>query len=205
MKKNVDRKSWLREATAGLKALFSAAKMMFSQFEDADGNVYQYSELVVGAEVFKASGDGSEPAPDGEYQVDELTKIVVKNGVIEEVISDAPVDQVEEVMEEVVPEEPAVDSFDMAAFVEQVTKSFEDLMSRVSNLESKVSELSGEVDNNSSDVNTIAEGFNKLLKLPISLSKLPKSGQKEKKPQFEGIPDSELTKIREAFRKKKNN
>lgn len=77
----------LKEATATLKALFSSvAKLSLSQFEDADGKIYQYSVLEVGAEVFVATADGSELAPNGEYKVDELTTIKVEDGKITEVI-----------------------------------------------------------------------------------------------------------------------
>lgn len=79
----------LKDATATLKALFSSvAKLSLSQFEDADGKIYQYSVLEVGAEVFVATAEGSELAPNGEYKVDELTSIKVEDGKITEVISE---------------------------------------------------------------------------------------------------------------------
>lgn len=77
----------IKEATATLKTLFSSvAKLSLSQFEDAEGNIYQYSVLEVGAEVFIATAEGSELAPDGEYKVDEQTTIKVEDGKITEVI-----------------------------------------------------------------------------------------------------------------------
>lgn len=77
----------LKEATATLKALFSSvAKLSLSQFEDADGKIYQYSVLEVGAEVFIATAEGSELAPNGEYKVDDQTTIKVEDGKITEVI-----------------------------------------------------------------------------------------------------------------------
>src|SRR5690606_33411500 len=85
----MNKSNLLKEATATLKALFSSvAKLSLSQFEDADGNVYQYSVLEVGAEVFVATAEGSELAPDGEYKVDELTTIKVEDGKISEVIKE---------------------------------------------------------------------------------------------------------------------
>lgn len=85
----MNKSNLLKEATATLKALFSSvAKLSLSQFEDAEGNVYQYSVLEVGAEVFVATAEGSELAPDGEYKVDELTTIKVEEGKISEVIKE---------------------------------------------------------------------------------------------------------------------
>lgn len=87
----------LKEATAMLRGLFSkVAALSFSQFEDEEGNVYQYSVLEVGAEVFKAGSEGSEPAADGEYKVDEYTSIKVEGGVISEVHSTKDEEIVEE-------------------------------------------------------------------------------------------------------------
>jgi len=85
----MNKSNLLKEATATLKALFSSvAKLSLSQFEDSDGNVYQYSVLEVGAEVFIATAEGSELAPDGVYKVDELTTIKVEDGKITEVIKE---------------------------------------------------------------------------------------------------------------------
>lgn len=80
------KKSLLKEALESLKSTFSTvSKLAFAQFEDEDGNVYQYSVLEVGAEVFKAGADGSEPAPSGEYKVDENTTITVEEGRITDI------------------------------------------------------------------------------------------------------------------------
>lgn len=80
------KKSLLKEALESLRTTFSTvSKLAFAQFEDEDGNVYQYSVLEVGAEVFKAGADGSEPAPNGEYKVDENTTITVEEGRITDI------------------------------------------------------------------------------------------------------------------------
>lgn len=91
------------KALETLKALFSSVSLGFSQFEDGEGNIYQYSVLEVGAEVFIATAEGSEPAPDGEYEVDEVTSIKVEDGLITEV------NKVEEEQEEVSEEEEVVE------------------------------------------------------------------------------------------------
>lgn len=105
------------KALETLKALFSSVSLGFSQFEDGEGNIYQYSVLEVGAEVFIATAEGSEPAPDGEYEVDEVTSIKVEEGLITEV------NKVEEEQEEVSGEEEEVVEVDVLSDFKKVLSS----------------------------------------------------------------------------------
>ena len=173
MKKN----KTIKEAVSALKALFAATvSLTFSQFEDKDGNIYQYSVLEKGAEVFKAGSESTEPAPDGEYKVDEFTTIIVKDSVIEEVINK------EEVKEEVpaeLEEAPVVEDVDMKEFTETVLKAFEELKEKYSQLEAKVAEIEGRItkveDEVKEDIEAISEGFSKLSNSPASKSRIVKT------------------------------
>ena len=174
MKKN----KTIKEAVSALKALFAATvSLTFSQFEDKDGNIYQYSVLEKGAEVFKAGSEGTEPAPDGEYKVDEFTTIIVKDSVIEEVITKEEVkEEVPAELEEVVVTEEDVD---MKEFTETVLKAFEELKEKYSQLEAKVAEIEERItkveDEVKEDIEAISEGFSKLSNSPASKSRIVKT------------------------------
>ena len=175
MKKN----KTIKEAVSALKALFAATvSLTFSQFEDRDGNIYQYSVLEKGAEVFKAGSESTEPAPDGEYKVDEFTTIIVKDSVIEEVITKEEVkEEVPAELEEVVTE--VVEDVDMKEFTETVLKAFEELKEKYSQLEAKVAEIEEKItkveDEVKEDIEAISEGFSKLSNLPASKSRIVKT------------------------------
>lgn len=178
MKKN----KTIKEAVSALKALFAATvSLTFSQFEDKDGNIYQYSVLEKGAEVFKAGSEGTEPAPDGEYKVDEFTTIIVKDSVIEEVITKEEVkEEVPAELEEVVAPVTEVDEdVDMKEFTETVLKTFEELKEKYSQLEAKVAEIEGRItkveDEVKEDIEAISEGFSKLSNSPASKSRIVKT------------------------------
>lgn len=166
------KKSKLKESVEALKALFSATvKLVFSQFEDEDGNVYQYSVLEKGAEVFKAGADGVEPAPNGEYKIDEITSIVVVDGLIDEVKS--------EEVEEVKVEAEIVEDEDMKEFTDETLKAFEELKAMYDELLVKYNELDSKInkveDKVEDEVKAINEGFSKLANTPGSKSKLTKT------------------------------
>lgn len=180
MKKN----KTIKEAVSALKALFAATvSLTFSQFEDKDGNIYQYSVLEKGAEVFKAGSEGTEPAPDGEYKVDEFTTIIVKDSVIEEVITKEEVkEEVPAELEEVVAPVTEVvedEDVDMKEFTETVLKAFEELKEKYSQLEAKVAEIEGKItkveDEVKEDIEAISEGFSKLSNSPASKSRIVKT------------------------------
>ena len=178
MKKN----KTIKEAVSALKALFAATvSLTFSQFEDRDGNIYQYSVLEKGAEVFKAGSESTEPAPDGEYKVDEFTTIIVKDSVIEEVITKEEVkEEVPAELEEVVaPVTEEVEDVDMKEFTETVLKAFEELKEKYSQLEAKVAEIEGKItkveDEVKEDIEAISEGFSKLSNSPASKSRIVKT------------------------------
>ena len=108
-------------------------------------------DMEVGLEVFVDGDAGLEPAPDGEYTVDESI-VVVEGGKIVE-IKEKPIEQpIEEVVEEVVEateekpveEEPSEESStidDLNSIIEEQKAMIETLKSENENLKSEIEDL----------------------------------------------------------------
>jgi len=88
------------------KEKFEAVKVVDSE------ELVEYSELVVGAEVYVSSSEGSVPANDGDYKLVNGAEIKVSEGKISEVVKEADeakeetVEEVKEEMEEETAEAP---------------------------------------------------------------------------------------------------
>lgn len=114
------------DTTTETKETFVDAKLM-------DGTIIRYESLEVGMPLMVIDEAGNElPAPDGEHELEDGTKVTVEGGIITEVAS-----KQEEMPEEEMPiEQP------MAA-VETVSKEdFETLKNEVADLKTKFEEFS---------------------------------------------------------------
>lgn len=114
------------------KNIKSVIKYKFEIVEDTAGQTIQYPALEVGAPVTVGDSEGGEVAPDGNYQIDEKTSIVVKDGVIESI--DAP-----EVAEELESEENAPETNNEVA--EQVIAVVEEAQAQIESLNTEIAEL----------------------------------------------------------------
>ena len=114
------------EPTTETKETFVDAKLM-------DGTIIRYESLEVGMPLLVIDEAGNElPAPDGEHELEDGTKVTVETGIITEVAS----------KEEEAPEEKMPIEQPMAA-VETVSKEdFETLKNEVADLKSKFEEFS---------------------------------------------------------------
>lgn len=78
---------------------FSKQSFKISKVKSSDTEV-EYAELKEGAEVLVSSSTGSQIATDGEYELENGDSFLVKDGVIAEVISIQPEEEVEEMEKE---------------------------------------------------------------------------------------------------------
>lgn len=78
---------------------FSKESFKISKIKSSDTEV-EYAELVEGAEVLVSSSTGSTVATDGEYELENGDKFIVKDGVITEILSVKPEEEVEEMEKE---------------------------------------------------------------------------------------------------------
>ena len=118
------------DTTTETKETFVDAKLM-------DGTIIRYESLEVGMPLMVIDEAGNElPAPDGEHELEDGTKVTVEGGIITEIATKA-----EEAPEAETPEEMPIEQ-PMAA-VETVSKEdFETLKSEVADLKSKFEEFS---------------------------------------------------------------
>lgn len=114
------------DTTTETKETFVDAKLM-------DGTIIRYESLEVGMPLMVIDEAGNElPAPDGEHELEDGTKVKVEGGIIIEIES----------KEEEMPEEEMPIEQPMAA-VESVSKEdFETLKSEVADLKTKFEEFS---------------------------------------------------------------
>ena len=126
------------EKLSGLVSKFNAdttteTKETFVDAKLIDGTIIRYESLEVGMPLMVIDEAGNElPAPDGEHELEDGTKVTVEAGIITEVAS----------KEEEAPEEEMPIEQPMAA-VETVSKEdFETLKSEVADLKSKFEEFS---------------------------------------------------------------
>ena len=123
------------EKLSGLVSKFNADTTT-EKFVDAklmDGTIIRYESLEVGMPLMVIDEAGNElPAPDGEHELEDGTKVTVEGGIITEIAS----------KQEEMPEEEMPNEQPMAA-VETVSKEdFETLKSEVADLKSKFEEFS---------------------------------------------------------------
>jgi len=99
-----------------------------------DGTIIRYESLEVGMPLLVIDEAGNElPAPDGEHELEDGTKVTVEAGIITEVAS----------KEEEAPEEEEMPIEQPMAAVETVSKEdFETLKNEVADLKSKFEEFS---------------------------------------------------------------
>ena len=115
------------EPTTETKETFVDAKLM-------DGTIIRYESLEVGMPLLVIDEAGNElPAPDGEHELEDGTKVTVEAGIITEVAS----------KEEEAPEEEEAPIEQPMAAVETVSKEdFETLKNEVADLKTKFEEFS---------------------------------------------------------------
>ncbi|MES2265590.1 MAG: hypothetical protein V4520_02440 [Bacteroidota bacterium] len=80
----------IKNATKAISMLFTSEDKKFEavKVEDSSEGVNVEGELVKGTKVSVTSATGSEPAPDGSYELANGVSITVKDGVIDEVKSE---------------------------------------------------------------------------------------------------------------------
>lgn len=125
------------EKLSGLVSKFNAEPTTEQTFIDAklmDGTIIRYESLEVGMPLLVIDEAGNElPAPDGEHELEDGTKVTVEAGIITEVAS----------KEEEAPEEEEAPIEQPMAAVESVSKEdFETLKNEVADLKSKFEEFS---------------------------------------------------------------
>lgn len=172
MDKN-EKKNALENALAGLKKLVFGAdneaktiksqiKYKFEIVEDTEGQTIQYPELAVGAPVSIGDSEGGEVAPDGLYQIDELTSIEVKDGVI--TVINAP-----EVAEEEMNDEGEAST----EVAEQIIEVVDAVKEEIASLQEEVkalTEVVAEFSKMDSNVKALTDAFAKFSKEPIKES-----------------------------------
>ena len=125
------------EKLSGLVSKFNAEPTTEQTFIDAklmDGTIIRYESLEVGMPLLVIDEAGNElPAPDGEHELEDGTKVTVEAGIITEVAS----------KEEEAPEVEEAPIEQPMAAVESVTKEdFEALKNEVADLKTKFEEFS---------------------------------------------------------------
>ena len=137
-----------------------------AESKTADGKVLSYEgELVQGTAVNLVTEAGSEPAPDGEYMLEDgATKVVIAAGVVTSVEKAGEMPEVPAVMPEMVQQMET-------KFASQV-KSIEDSYSaKFAAQKSELEKLQGEI-------KLMATTFAKLIETPIEVVKMSETKQK---------------------------
>lgn len=78
------------------KNITSKVKFKFEIVEDAEGKTITYPALEVGAPVEISGAEGSQVAPDGNYQVEGDIQITVTDGLISEIVQPESAEEFEE-------------------------------------------------------------------------------------------------------------
>ena len=127
---------------------FSEEKLKFqsSKVSGTDSEI-QYSELVVGAEVSTSSADGSIPASDGDYILDNGAEIKVLDGKISEIVKEATDKSVDEAVE-----------------IELETEKVLDEKTEVKDDEKSVDELKAEIKELKEEIEKLKTGFSSEIK-----------------------------------------
>lgn len=69
-----------------VKEIFGFANEKFELYKTAEGVEFRIDALVVGTEIYVITPEGELPAPDGEVVLEDGTKVMVKDGVIGELM-----------------------------------------------------------------------------------------------------------------------
>jgi hypothetical protein len=155
------------EKLSGLVSKFNAEPTTEQTFIDAklvDGTIVRYEKLEVGQTLFVIDEAGNElPAPDGDHELEDGTKVTVESGIITEVAS----------KDEEMPEEEAPIEQPMAA-VESVSKEdFETLKNEVDNLKTKFEEFTKTNETLSADNISMKEIVKETFSIVEKLAKVP--------------------------------
>lgn len=155
------------EKLSGLVSKFNAEPTTEQTFIDAklmDGTIVRYEKLEVGMPLLVIDEAGNElPAPDGEHELEDGTKVTVESGIITEVAS----------KEEEAPEAEAPIEQQMAA-VESVSKEdFEVLKNEVLDLKSKFEEFSKSNETLSADNIALKEIVKETFSIVEKLANVP--------------------------------
>jgi hypothetical protein len=156
------------EKLSGLVSKFNAEPTTEQTFIDAklvDGTIIRYESLEVGMPLLVIDEAGNElPAPDGEHELEDGTKVTIESGIITEVAS----------KEEEAPEVEEMPIEQPMAAVESVSKEdFEALKSEVENLKSKFEEFSKSNETLSADNISMKEIVKETFSIVEKLAKVP--------------------------------
>lgn len=161
---------------------FSKQSFKISKVLNGDTEV-EYAELKEGAEVMVSGSNGSTPATDGEYVLENGDKFLVKNGVIAEVLSVQPEEmekkdeevieeKIEKVIEEVKAPEEGEETVEIEIAEEESEKEeekleevneYEALKAEVDALKKMIEDLKAELPN-TKDLEDFKKDFMKELK-----------------------------------------
>jgi hypothetical protein len=155
------------EKLSGLVSKFNAESTTEQTFIDAklmDGTIIRYESLEVGMPLLVIDEAGNElPAPDGEHELEDGTKVTVESGIITEVAS----------KEEEAPEAEMPIEQPMAA-VETVSKEdFEALKNEVDNLKTRFEEFTKTNETLSADNIAMKEIVKETFSIVEKLAKVP--------------------------------
>ena len=156
------------EKLSGLVSKFNAEPTTEQTFIDAklmDGTIVRYEKLEVGMPLLVIDEAGNElPAPDGEHELEDGTKVTIEAGIITEVAS----------KEEEAPEEEEAPIEQPMAAVESVSKEdFETLKNEVADLKSKFEEFSTTNETLSADNIAMKEIVKETFSIVEKLAKVP--------------------------------
>ena len=156
------------EKLSGLVSKFNAEPTTEQTFIDAklmDGTIIRYESLEVGMPLLVIDEAGNElPAPDGEHELEDGTKVTVEAGIITEVAS----------KEEEAPEAEEAPIEQPMAAVETVSKEdFETLKNEVADLKTKFEEFSTTNETLSADNIAMKEIVKETFAIVEKLAKVP--------------------------------
>ena len=156
------------EKLSGLVSKFNAEPTTEQTFIDAklmDGTIVRYEKLEVGMPLLVIDEAGNElPAPDGEHELEDGTKVTVEAGIITEVAS----------KEEEAPEAEEAPIEQPMAAVESVSKEdFETLKNEVADLKTKFEEFSTTNETLSADNIAMKEIVKETFAIVEKLAKVP--------------------------------
>ena len=156
------------EKLSGLVSKFNAEPTSEQTFIDAklvDGTIIRYESLEVGMPLMVIDEAGNElPAPDGEHELEDGTKVKVESGIIIEVES----------KEEEAPEAEEVPIEQPMSAVESVSKEdFEALKNEVLDLKSKFEEFSKSNETLSADNIALKEIVKETFSIVEKLANVP--------------------------------
>jgi hypothetical protein len=156
------------EKLSGLVSKFNAEPTTEQTFIDAklvDGTIIRYESLEVGMPLLVIDEAGNElPAPDGEHELEDGTKITVESGIITEIAT----------KEEEAPEVEEAPIEQPMAAVETVSKEdFETLKTEVDNLKTRFEEFTKTNETLTADNVALKEIVKETFSIVEKLAKVP--------------------------------